>query len=62
MPTVLFNGWVSAAAHRAFVRDVMQDRRIWEHKVHLPRPRLAEGDGPIGRYRSWCRQFDLSGP
>ena len=24
---------------------------------HVPRPALAEGDGPIGRYRQWARQF-----
>lgn len=57
IPGALFNGFVAQTAHRAYVRDVMQDRHIWEHKVHVPRPLLAEGDGPIGRYRAWCRQF-----
>lgn len=37
--------------------DVAQDLPIWENKVHLPRPALADGDGPIGAYRKWARQF-----
>jgi hypothetical protein len=57
VPKVLFDGWMSAMAQRAYVRDVMQDREVWEHKIHVERPMLAEGDGPVGRYRAWCRQF-----
>ena len=37
--------------------DVAQDIPIWQNKVHLPRPALADGDGPIGAYRKWTRQF-----
>lgn len=37
--------------------DVAQDIPIWQSKVHLPRPALAEGDGPIGAYRKWAKQF-----
>ena len=48
---------VAPLAIRHYVRDVMQDRAIWENKIHLTRPMLATGDGPIGRYRRWCRQF-----
>ena len=55
-------GWIldrviAPMATRHYVGDVLQDRAIWENKIHLARPRLAEGDGPIGRYRRWCRQF-----
>lgn len=57
LPEVLFDGWVAQTAHAAYVRDVMQDRHIWENKTHVSRPVLADGDGPIGRYRAWCRQF-----
>ena len=42
---------------RAYVQDVSQDLEIWETKRHLERPRVVSGDGPIGRYRRWCRQF-----
>lgn len=38
-------------------RDISDDHEIWSHKRYLARPVLAEGDGPIGRYRVWCRQF-----
>jgi len=41
----------------AFRRDLGQDFPVWEHKVHLDRPRLAEGDGPISAYRRWAQQF-----
>ncbi len=40
-----------------YVHDVGQDFRIWEHKRYLPHPALADGDGPIGAYRRWARQF-----
>ncbi len=40
-----------------FRADVQQDVPIWSHKIHLPRPALADGDGPIGTYRKWCRRF-----
>ena len=42
---------------RGYRDDVMQDLPIWENKIHLPRPALADGDGPIGAYRKWCRMF-----
>lgn len=37
--------------------DVAQDFRVWEHKRYVARPALAEGDGPVGVYRRWARQF-----
>lgn len=37
--------------------DVSQDFAIWEHKVYVAPPILAKGDGPVGPYRSWCKQF-----
>ncbi len=41
----------------SYAEDVAQDLPIWQHKVHLPRPALADGDGPVGAYRKWVRQF-----
>jgi phenylpropionate dioxygenase-like ring-hydroxylating dioxygenase large terminal subunit len=38
-------------------RQLEQDIPIWEHKVYLERPVLCDGDGPIGIFRRWCRQF-----
>lgn len=42
---------------RGYTEDVRQDLPIWQAKVHLARPALADGDGPIGAYRKWVKQF-----
>ena len=42
---------------KGFLSDVSQDLPIWSNKVYVQPPALAQGDGPIGRYRSWARQF-----
>jgi nitrite reductase/ring-hydroxylating ferredoxin subunit len=42
---------------RGFVQDVEQDFVIWKHKRYVQPPILAAGDGPVGRYRSWAKQF-----
>src|SRR5262249_39732169 len=34
-----------------------EDKPIWEHKAHLVRPALADGDGPFMKFRRWCAQF-----
>jgi hypothetical protein len=47
-------------AHFAFAgykNDVSQDIQIWENKAYVHPPALAKGDGPVGRFRAWCRQF-----
>lgn len=33
------------------------DIPIWENKIFLERPMLCDGDGPIGVFRKWSRQF-----
>jgi len=38
-------------------REVLQDVAIWERKRYRPTPRLCRADGPIGKYRRYCRQF-----
>ena len=38
-------------------KDVLQDVEIWSRKSYRPHPRLCRSDGPIGRYRRYCRQF-----
>lgn len=40
-----------------FRRDMERDFPIWEHKVYVDRPRLAQGDGPLPEFRRWARQF-----
>ncbi len=44
-------------ALQGYIEDVAQDLPIWQNKIHLSRPALAAGDGPIGPYRKWVRQF-----
>ncbi len=53
LPTALLHDII----FRGYVDDVLQDRHIWENKRWVSPPALAQGDGPIGRYRSWARQF-----
>jgi hypothetical protein len=36
---------------------VLQDLRIWTHKVHRSQPVLCEADGYLAQFRSWARQF-----
>ena len=38
-------------------RFVMQDVVIWERKRYKAPPRLSRADGPIGKFRLYCRQF-----
>lgn len=42
---------------QGFKADVGQDLPVWNRKRFLAQPALAEGDGPIGAYRRWTRQF-----
>ncbi|MGW3634624.1 Rieske 2Fe-2S domain-containing protein [Streptomyces sp. NPDC005122] len=38
-------------------KDLKADHPVWSHKAYVDRPRLADGDGPIGLYRRWAAQF-----
>lgn len=42
---------------RVLVHDVGQDFEVWENKIYVDPPVLAKGDGPVGPYRRYCRQF-----
>jgi phenylpropionate dioxygenase-like ring-hydroxylating dioxygenase large terminal subunit len=52
---------VTKSVGKAFVHEVSrqleQDIPIWEHKTYFERPVLCDGDGPIGLFRKWARQF-----
>ena len=50
-------GGGAAAMIREVVRQTNEDIPIWENKLHLERPLLCDGDGPIAAYRRWCSQF-----
>ena len=43
-------------------RGFEDDVRIWEHKVYREPPVLCDGDGPIGRLRTWYRKFYPAAP
>ena len=53
---LIANGIVQLAASE-MGKDFAADIRIWETKQYLDPPRLVAGDGPIGPYRRWARQF-----
>ncbi len=48
---------IEASYFSTFRKAIDQDLTIWEHKAYLMRPLLCEGDGPIGSFRKWSRQF-----
>jgi hypothetical protein len=52
---------VGAAFIKEVTRQLEQDIPIWENKTQWERPVLCDGDGPVGLFRKWCRQF-YTGP
>jgi hypothetical protein len=44
-------------AFREFVHDVHQDFPMWKNKKYIAPPVLARGDGPVGVFRQWAKQF-----
>ncbi|MDP9237270.1 MAG: Rieske 2Fe-2S domain-containing protein [Chloroflexota bacterium] len=62
----LGNDNATAGVGRAFIaeieRQLGQDIPIWEHKIMKMRPALCDGDGPIGIYRRWAKQFYTAEP
>lgn len=57
----LANASATAGVGAAFIKEISrqleQDIVIWEHKTYIDRPVLCDGDGPIGLFRKWVRQF-----
>ena len=51
--TVLAQRFVASVVAAEINRDIP----IWQHKRYLDRPALGPGEGSIGRYRKWTRQF-----
>jgi phenylpropionate dioxygenase-like ring-hydroxylating dioxygenase large terminal subunit len=52
---------VGAAFIREIERQLGQDIPIWENKIYVNPPLIAEGDGPVGVFRRWCKQFYQDG-
>jgi hypothetical protein len=57
LPRQLLTSVVARTIHQSLIHDARQDFVIWENKRYVSPPALAEGDGPIGKYRVWARQF-----
>lgn len=57
MPDPGYTREIDDAFWQAFNVDFPRDFPIWETKDYIDRPLLVPGDGPVGRYRRWCRQF-----
>jgi nitrite reductase/ring-hydroxylating ferredoxin subunit len=53
-PTERLYGWISLLV---LARGIRQDKRMWDNKVYLEHPKLTSGDGAVGKYRHWARQF-----
>jgi phenylpropionate dioxygenase-like ring-hydroxylating dioxygenase large terminal subunit len=62
LPRWLIEAVVQPQLVQVYRGEVEQDFDIWKHKAYLPRPALADGDGPVGRYRRWARQFYPASP
>lgn len=50
-------GELSRADARDNAAEFEKDVPIWNNKIFRPNPVLCKGDGPIGRFRIWARQF-----
>ncbi|NLY94706.1 MAG: aromatic ring-hydroxylating dioxygenase subunit alpha [Myxococcales bacterium] len=52
---------ITRGVGKAFVAEVTrqleEDIPIWENKIQHEHPLLCDGDGPIGVFRRWSRQF-----
>lgn len=57
VPRGLLQRFIASAIFQSAVHDARQDFVIWENKRHISPPALAQGDGPIGAFRIWARQF-----
>ncbi len=42
-------------------KQMVEDIVIWEHKVFVERPALADTDGPFMEFRKWAAQFYVRG-
>ena len=50
-------GGVGKAFMAEVSRQLEQDIPVWENKIYIDPPVLCDGDGPIGQFRLWARQF-----
>lgn len=57
IPPAMLSRLIARAMLQNVIHDACQDFVIWENKRYIQPPALAQGDGPIGPFRAWARQF-----
>jgi nitrite reductase/ring-hydroxylating ferredoxin subunit len=57
LPRFVTDDLLGRALLGVYRREIEQDFAIWKHKRYVDPPQLAPGDGPVGIYRKWVRQF-----
>jgi nitrite reductase/ring-hydroxylating ferredoxin subunit len=57
LPRAMTDRVLARALLRVYRSEVEEDIHVWRHKRYVPRPVLAPGDGPVGPYRRWVKQF-----
>lgn len=57
IPARLRGALIARGLLAALVADAKQDFLIWGNSRYTQPPALAQGDGPIGKYRNWAAQF-----
>ena len=56
-PNEMVTDTVGEKFQKEIERQLEADIPIWENKVYVSPPLLVDGDGPIGIYRKWTKQF-----
>lgn len=51
------NSRVAAAIIADVVKQMDQDKVVWDRMRNLPKPIICEGDGPIAKYRMFYRKY-----
>ncbi|MFN8396569.1 MAG: Rieske 2Fe-2S domain-containing protein [Bacteroidia bacterium] len=57
LPTALIRKLVVNGYYHGYCKDVSDDFKVWNNKVYIHPPYLAQGDGPVVLYRKWAAQF-----
>ncbi len=57
LPRLLTRAAMPGLLLKVYENEIEQGFEVWRHKRFASRPALAAGDGPIGLYRQWTRQF-----
>ena len=56
-PNEMVTSTVGQKFREEIARQLEADIPVWENKKYIDPPLLVDGDGPIGIYRKWAKQF-----